>query len=77
VDDVPVMFALAPAWAGSAALEPAAARTRGGKARSLFFEPRTTGVVRIVVRVDGPTGQVQLTQVQLTVASYAAPSRTE
>src|SRR5437868_1861661 len=40
VDDVPVMFALAPAWAGSAALEPAAARTRGGKARSLFFEPR-------------------------------------
>src|SRR5574341_779742 len=75
VDDVPVTFALEAGWAGSAALEPSAARTRGGQARSLFFEPRTTGVVRLLVRVDGPTTQVHLTQVHLTVASYEEPSR--
>jgi hypothetical protein len=77
VDDVPVRFALEPDWVGSASLEPSEARTRGGRARSLFFDPRTTGVVRILVRVDGPTAQVQLTPVQLTVESYEEPTRKE
>jgi hypothetical protein len=72
VDDAPVTFALERSWAGSATLSPSTARTRGGIAQALFFEPRTTGVVRIVVRVDGPT-EIYLTQVHLTVASYEEP----
>ena len=75
VDDALVTFALERDWVGSAALEPSAAKTRGGKAQSLFFEPRTTGVVYIVVRVDGPTTEVHLTQVHLTVESYDEPDR--
>jgi hypothetical protein len=77
VDDVPVTFALESDWVRSASLEPSAARTRGGKAQSLFFDPHTTGVVRILVRIDVPTAQVQLTQVRLTVESYEEPTRRE
>ena len=68
VDDVPVTFELEPGWATSAALAPSATRTRGGMARALFSEPRTTGVVRIMVRVDRTTAQVRL-----TVLSYPEP----
>ena len=68
VDDVPVTFELEPGWATSAALAPSATRTRGGMARALVSEPRTTGVVRIMVRVDGTTAQVRL-----TVLSYPEP----
>ena len=70
VDDVPVMFTLEPSWAERASLEPAETRTRGGKARSRFSEPQTTGVVRIMVRVDGTTAPVTL-----TVISYREPVR--
>ena len=69
VNNVPVTFELEPGWARSAALAPSATRTRGGRARALFSEPRTTGVVRIMVRVDGTTAQVHL-----TVQSYQEPS---
>ena len=68
VDGVPVMFALEPDWAERASLEPAETRTHGGKARSRFSEPQTTGVVRILVRVDGTTAPVTL-----TVMSYSEP----
>ena len=70
VDDVPVMFTLEPGWAGRASLEPAEARTRGGMAQSRFSEPQTTGVVRILVRVDGTTAPISL-----TVLSYQEPFR--
>ena len=69
VDDVPVTFELEPGWATSAALAPSATRTHGGMARALFSEAQTTGVVRIMVRVDGTTAQVHL-----TVLSYQEPS---
>jgi hypothetical protein len=70
VDDVPVTCTLEPSWAERASLEPAETRTRGGKAQSRFSEPRTTGVVRIMVRVDGTTAPVTL-----TVISYSEPFR--
>ena len=70
VDDVPVMFTLEPGWAGRASLEPAETRSRGGRALSRFSEPQTTGVVRIMVRVDGTT-----TPVTLTVISYKEPEK--
>src|SRR5262245_22357455 len=69
VDNVPVSFELEPSWARSAALTPAETRRRGGMARALFSEPRTTGVVRIMVRVDGTTAQSRL-----TVLTYQEPS---
>jgi len=69
VDDVPVTFELEPGWAGSVTLAPTATRTRGGMARAFFSEAQTTGVVRIMVRVDGTTAQVHL-----TVLSYQEPS---
>ena len=68
VDDVSVTFELEPGWARSAVLTPSETRTRGGRARALFSEPRTTGVVRIMVRVDGTTAQARL-----TVLSYPEP----
>jgi hypothetical protein len=70
VDDVPVTFELEPGWARSASLEPSETRARGGKARALFFDPKTTGVVRIMVRVDGTTAPVRL-----TVLSYQEPTK--
>ena len=72
VDDVPVTFELEPGWVGRASLEPSTTRTRRGKARTLFSEPQTTGVVQIMVRVDGTTAPVTL-----TVISYREPMRGE
>ena len=69
VDDVSVTFELEPEWARSASLAPSATRTRRGTARALFSEPLTTGVVRIMVRVDGTTAQDRL-----TVLTYQEPS---
>jgi hypothetical protein len=70
VDGVPVTFELEPSWVGRASLEPSTTRTRGGKARALFSDPKTTGVVQILVRVDGTTAPVRL-----TVESYREPVR--
>ena len=61
VDGVPVTFELEPAWARSAVLAPSQTTTRGGIARAVFSEPRTSGVVRIMARVDNTTAQTRLT----------------
>ena len=72
VDNVPVTFELEPGWARSAVLTPSETRTRGGMARALFSEAQTTGVVRIMVRVDGTTAHGRL-----TVLSYPEPINRE
>jgi len=61
VDGVPVTFELEPAWARSAVLEPSQTTTRGGIARAVFSEPRTTGIVRVMAHVDNTTAQTRLT----------------
>ena len=61
VDGVPVTFELEPAWARSAVLAPSQTTTRGGIARAVFAEPRTSGVVRIMARVDNTTAQTRIT----------------
>ena len=61
VDGVPVMFELEPAWARSITLEPTPTTTRGGIARAVISGPRTTGVVRLMARVDNTTAQARLT----------------
>lgn len=69
VDGVPVTFELEPEWARHAVLTPSDTRTRGGIARALFSEAQTSGVVRIMVRVDGTAAQVRL-----TVLTFQEPS---
>ena len=61
VDGVPVTFEVEPGWAGSASLSPSQTTTRGGIARAIFSEPKTSGVVRVMARVDNTTAQVRLT----------------
>jgi len=68
VDGVPVTFELEPEWAMSATLAPSQTTTRGGIARAVFSEPKTSGIVRIMVRVDNMTAQTRL-----TVQTYQAP----
>jgi hypothetical protein len=69
VDGVPVTFELEPGWARSATLAPSQTTTQGGIARTVFSEPRTNGVVRIIVRVDNT-----MAQTRLTVRHYQEPS---
>ena len=69
VDGVPVTFELEPRWVRSAALVPSQTTTQGGVARAVFSEPRTTGVVRIMARVDNTTAQTRL-----TVQTYQTPT---
>jgi hypothetical protein len=59
VDDVPVTFQVEPAWAQSASVSPQVAYTRQGMARALF-QARTTGVVRVTVRVDNATQETRI-----------------
>ena len=61
VDDVPVTFAVEAGWANSITIAPSHTRTLGGSARALISEPQTTGVVRIMVRVDDTTATARLT----------------
>jgi hypothetical protein len=61
VDGVPVTFELEPEWARSAVLAPSQTTTRGGIARTVFSEPKTSGVVRVMARVDNTTAQARLT----------------
>jgi hypothetical protein len=72
VDGVPVTFELEPEWARSAALAPSQTTTRGGIARAVFSGPQTSGVVRIMARVDNTTAQTRL-----TVQSYQPPASQE
>jgi hypothetical protein len=69
VDGVPVTFELEPEWARSAVLVPSQTTTRGGIARAVFSEPTTTGVVRVMARVDNTTAQTRF-----TVRRYKTPS---
>jgi hypothetical protein len=61
VDGVPVTFELEPGWARSAMLAPSHTTTQGGIARAVFSEPQTSGVVRVMARVDNTTAQARLT----------------
>src|SRR5262245_9812040 len=61
VDGVPVTFELEPAWARSAVLEPSQTTTRGGIARAVFCEPRTTALVPVMAHVANTTAQTRLT----------------
>jgi hypothetical protein len=69
VDGVPVTFELEPGWANSAVLAPSQITTRGGIARAVFSEPRTSGLVRVMVHVDKT-----MAQTRLTVQTYEAPT---
>jgi hypothetical protein len=72
VDGVPVTFELEPAWARSATLLPSQTTTRGGIARAVVSEPKTSGIVRVMVRVDNTTAQTRL-----TVQPYQTPPSQE
>jgi hypothetical protein len=69
VDGAPVTFELEPGWAMIATLAPSQTTTRGGIARAVFSEPKTTGVVRLMARVDDMTAQARC-----TVQFYQEPS---
>lgn len=61
VDGVPISFAVESGWVGSVSVSPSRTRTRGGRARAIVSEPQTTGVVRVMARVDNTTAQATLT----------------
>ncbi len=60
-DGVPVTFEVETGWARSASISPSQTSTRGGIARAIFFEPQTTGVVRVMARVDNLTAEATVT----------------
>jgi hypothetical protein len=72
VDGVPVTFELEPEWAMSATLAPSQTTTRGGIARAVVSEPKTSGIVRVMARVDNTTAQTRL-----TVQPYQTPPSQE
>ena len=61
VEDVPVTFEVEPGWVRSITLTPAQTRTRHGRAQTVVSDPQTTGIVRVLVRVDQTTAQARLT----------------
>lgn len=71
-EGVPVTFEVEPGWARSVSISPSQTSTRGGIARAFFFDPQTTGVVRVMARVDNMTAQATV-----TVQSYSEPHRAE
>ena len=71
VDGVPVTFELEPDWVRYLTLAPFQTTTRGGIARTVLSEPKTSGTVQITARVDNT-----MAQVRLTVQAYPGmPSR--
>ena len=60
VDGVAVSFQVEPGWVQSASLTPPQALTQGGVARAAF-QARTTGVARVIVRVDTASQDVRIT----------------
>jgi hypothetical protein len=72
VDGVPVTFEVESAWVGGITLTPSQTSTRDGIARATISEPRTTGVIRVMARVDNTTAQARL-----TVLSYQRKSEGE
>ena len=69
VEDVPVTFAVEAGWVSSITIAPSQTRTRGGTARALVSAPQTTGVVRVMARVDDTT-----TEARLLVQTYQRKS---
>ena len=69
VDGVPVLFEVEPGWARSLSLDPSQTSTRGGIAQAILSEPKTTGVVHVMARVDNVTAQTRL-----TVQRYVVPA---
>jgi hypothetical protein len=60
VDDVSVTFELGPSWAQSASIRPQRAVTRDGSVQAIL-EPRTAGIIPVIVRVDNVTRQARFT----------------
>jgi hypothetical protein len=60
VDGVPVTFEVESGWVGGISLAPSQSSTRGGIARATISDPRTTGVVHVMARVDNTTAQARL-----------------
>ena len=54
VDGLVVMFSVEPSWTQYASITPAEALTRNGEAHATF-QASTTGVVRVMTRVDNVT----------------------
>ncbi len=59
VDGVPVTFRVEPAWVQDASVTPPSVLTRGGVAPAVF-RAETTGVVRVMVRVDETTQETAI-----------------
>ncbi len=60
VDGVSVTFQVEPAWVQDASVTPQSVITRGGVAQAVF-RAETTGVVRVMVRVDDTTQETVIT----------------
>jgi hypothetical protein len=60
VDGVSVEFQLGSSWAQSATVTPQHAVTRDGNVRAII-EPRTSGIIPVIVRVDNVTRQARFT----------------
>ena len=60
VDGVPVTFQVEPDWIQDASVTPQSVITRGGVAQAVF-RAETTGVVRVMVRVDDTTQETVIT----------------
>jgi hypothetical protein len=59
VDGVPVEFALESEWQQSASITPQQASTHNGTVRAIL-EPKTTGVIRVMARVENVTQAVAI-----------------
>jgi hypothetical protein len=60
VDGIAVMFSVEPSWTQSVSLTPAEALTRHGEAHTIL-QPRTTGIIHVMARVDNVVREVAIT----------------
>jgi hypothetical protein len=60
VDGIAVMFSVEPSWTQNVSLTPAEALTRHGEAHTIL-QPRTTGIIHVMVRVDNVVREVAIT----------------
>ena len=60
VDGLPVVFSAELSWTQNVSFTPPEARTRNGKARTIF-EANTTGVVHMMARIDHVTREARIT----------------
>jgi hypothetical protein len=59
VDGIAVVFGLEPTWQQSASITPQQASTRDGIVRAIL-EPKTTGLIRVMARVENVTQEVAI-----------------